>query len=258
MAAPDLLTPGLPARGGQAGLSSPWWELGTPDWLVADEDPAARTAVARLVGDRVGLVLCGDGAEALWAAGRRRPSVVIVSATLPVVPAAEVAAVLSRHRDGRETVLVGIGPGEADRGAAVLASGAVGVMSRPYRADEIEPLVRSHQEEMKQVLEERAVLVLGALRLDGPAYRVTAAGRPLPLRLREFELLRVLMLQGGGVVTLAQVQEHLHDPRGRPVSPNTIAVHVRHLRARLRGVAEIVTVRGVGYRLSTTDDDART
>ncbi len=255
MAAPDLLAADAPVRSLRSMVAAPWWDMGTSGWLVADEDPAARVAMARLVGTRVGLVLCGDGAEALWAAGRRQPSVVIVSATLPVVPAAEVAAVLSRHRDGRETVLVGVGVGEAERAAAVLASGAAGVVSRPYRSEEIEPLVRSHEDAMKSLLEERAVLTVGQLRLDGPAFRVTAAGRPVPLRLREFELLRLLMLNHGAVVTVTQVQKELCGSRGRPVSPSTIAVHVRHLRARLRGIVAIITVRGVGFRLSAPDEE---
>jgi DNA-binding response OmpR family regulator len=232
-----------------------WWEVDTPEWLVADEDPESREAVERLVDSRVALVMCGDGAEALWEAGHRRPSVVIVSATLPVVPAAEVAAVLSRHRAGRETVLVGVGLGEADRAASVLASGAAGVVSRPYRSQEIDRLIRSHQDEMKPFLENRAVLTVGSVRLDGPAFTVTAAGHHVPLRLREFELLRILMLHHGGVVTQAQMQGQLRGIRGGPVSANTIAVHIRHLRVRLRGVAEIVTVRGLGYRLSVTDEE---
>ena len=222
---------------------SPWLDAAPVGVLVADEDPAARADLPRLVGAGVDVTVCTDGAEALWQAGRVEPSVVILSATLPVVSAADVAAVLTRHGSVRGAVLVSVAVGEAEQAGPVLAAGATGVVSRPYRAGEIQPLLRGHLERRARVLE------AGDLALDGPAFEARAAGRPLRLTLREFELLRLLMIHVGRVVPPDIIRQEIWAVRGETVTANTIAVHVRHLRRHIAGVADIVTVRGVGYRL---------
>jgi DNA-binding response OmpR family regulator len=171
----------------------------------------------------------------------------VLSATLPVVSAADVAAVLVRHGEGLRAVVVGVGAGQAEFAGRVLAAGATGVVTRPYRSSEIAPLIRHHIGLARRPPDD--VLSVGPLRLDGPAFEVTAAGRTLPLTLREFELLRLLMIHAGMVVPLQRISRQLWGLRGASVRPNTVAVHVRHLRAHLAGTAEIVAVRGLGYRL---------
>jgi DNA-binding response OmpR family regulator len=192
--------------------------------------------------------VCGDGAEALWHAGRIGPAIVILSATLPVLSAAEVAGVLARHREGLDTIAVGVRIGEAERAGPVLVAGAGRVVSRPYRSGEIEPLLRECLERRGR-RPDQSVLTLGPLHLDGPAFEARVAGRPMHLTLREFELLRLLMMDAGRVVSHQRIRRQLGEARGKSVSPDAVAVHIRHLRARLVGAADILAVRGLGYRL---------
>jgi hypothetical protein len=74
---------------------------------------------------------------------------------------------------------------------------------------------------------------VGSLQLDGPAFEARAA----------------------------EIRGRLGNARGRSVSPDAVAVHVRRLRSRLTGVADILAVRGLGYRLRVTgerqDDEER-
>ena len=247
MAAPDRSGVSSPVRRWSPPVDA-WVETG-PSLLVADENAAASGDLRQLIGAGLSAILCGDGAEALWHAGRLAPEAVILSATLPGVPAADVAAVLARHREGRETIVVGVGSGEADLAGPVVAAGATGVVSRPYRSREILPLVRQSLLQAERRSQQSAVLTVGVLRLDGPAFEASVAGRPLRLPLREFELLRLLLASAGKVVTHEQIRRRLWHERGESITSNTIAVHVRRLRAHLEGVADIVVVRGVGYRL---------
>ena len=81
-----------------------------------------------------------------------------------------------------------------------------------------------------------------------PASRtVYRAGVPVPLSTREFDLLYVLMLNAGRVLSREQIEQHLYS-WGREVESNAVEVHVHHLRAK-RGSDLIRTVRGVGYVL---------
>jgi len=94
-----------------------------------------------------------------------------------------------------------------------------------------------------------SVTRLGPLAIDSDSYRVTAAGRPLDLTFKEFELLRFLAQQPGRVFTRPALLREVwgYDFYG---GTRTVDVHVRRLRAKLGPEHEhlIETVRSVGYR----------
>jgi DNA-binding response OmpR family regulator len=90
-------------------------------------------------------------------------------------------------------------------------------------------------------------LVMQDLVLDPAARSVTKAGEPVPLSMREFDLLHALMLNGDRVLSREQLEQHLYS-WGQEVESNAIEVHIHHLRRKI-GAARIQTVRGVGYML---------
>ncbi|CAM2161652.1 DNA-binding transcriptional activator QseB [Paraburkholderia sacchari] len=81
-----------------------------------------------------------------------------------------------------------------------------------------------------------------------PASRmVYRDGVPVTLSAREFDLLHVLMLNAGRVLSREQIEQHLYS-WGQEVESNAVEVHVHRLRSKL-GSDLIRTVRGVGYVL---------
>jgi DNA-binding winged helix-turn-helix (wHTH) protein len=77
-----------------------------------------------------------------------------------------------------------------------------------------------------------------------------------PLTYKEFELLQYLVLRQGRTIERAELISSLWSA-GDAEAPNerTIDVHVRRLRAKLRGYEDIVrTVRGAGYRFDRDAD----
>ena len=75
----------------------------------------------------------------------------------------------------------------------------------------------------------------------------------LPLTIREFSLLRQLMLRAGTVVSRTELLEHVWDAHYDGTS-NVVDAHVANLRRKLDlpgSPAPIETVRGVGFRLAT-------
>jgi len=83
--------------------------------------------------------------------------------------------------------------------------------------------------------------------LDPAARRATRQGEPVTLSTREFDLLHVLMLSAGRVLTREQLEQQLYS-WGQEVDSNAVEVHIHHLRKKL-GSGLIQTVRGVGYVL---------
>ena len=72
-------------------------------------------------------------------------------------------------------------------------------------------------------------------------------GERLSLVPREFSLLQALIEEPARVFTRSELEDKLYG-WGEEVGSNTIEVHVHSLRRKI-GADQIVTVRGVGYRL---------
>lgn len=83
--------------------------------------------------------------------------------------------------------------------------------------------------------------------LDPASRMVYLAGVPVTLSSREFDLLHVLMLNAGRVLSREQIEQHLYS-WGQEVESNAVEVHVHRLRSKL-GSDMIRTVRGIGYVL---------
>ena len=141
--------------------------------------------------------------------------------------------------------------GERVRG---LDAGADDYVVKPFAFAELVARLRAV---IRRGAHERpVVLQMGALRLDPAARRVLCGDDALPLTGRLFALLELLMRHGGEVVTRAEIEEHLWD-WAYEGSSNVIDVYIGSLRAKLRGHPRnpvIETVRGAGYRLTTTTE----
>ena len=97
------------------------------------------------------------------------------------------------------------------------------------------------------------LLIAGALTLDPERHIVMAGGARVELTLKEFELLRLLLLHPGVAFTREKLMERVWgtDYLGET---RTVDMHVRTLRQKLGACGEMIeTVRGVGYRLEAKE-----
>jgi DNA-binding response OmpR family regulator len=226
--------------------------VGSPFRLLVVEPDGA--AAAELTGQPQGhglsILICEDPAEALLLAGSMRPDAVLTAAELPFVDSVTLTRVL--HRRTGIPVIVGVGTQDRESGAAAIAAGATAWVSRPYQLPELLTVLRSIGADRPVDVE--PVIECGNLRLDPAALTVHLDGRPVRLPPREFQLLRLLMLNAARVVTRESIRRTVWaDGETGGDSSNTITVHIQRLRSRLggdpRNAAAIVTVRGIGYRL---------
>ncbi|MFG2076081.1 response regulator transcription factor [Nonomuraea maritima] len=222
-----------------------------PILLIADPDRAIVQELATAL-EQEGVAVSGasDGAQGLLQAGALQPDVVLVSATLPVIDAVEFVRAVRLARP--VPVLIGVGEGHAEQAVRALGAGAAACVARPYRVPELLPFVQAASPES------RKLLTVGGVELDVNAYQVRVDGQAVHLPLREFELLQYLMRNADRTVTREQIMRHVWHAAPN-TSTNTIAVHVKRLRARLGDEDDqlIQTVRGVGYRLVTPTSSAR-
>ena len=102
----------------------------------------------------------------------------------------------------------------------------------------------------------RAQLVVGDLVIDPAAHTVVIGGRAVDLSPREFDLLHALALEAGRVVAVDDLLSRVWGAEFAG-EPQVVYVHIRWLREKLEDhpsqPRRIVTVRGIGYRLTSED-----
>ena len=103
-----------------------------------------------------------------------------------------------------------------------------------------------------QAAEAAPVVTVGALEVDRRARRVTVAGQEIVLTRKEYDLLALLADDPGAVRTREEILERVWDPHWYGPT-KTLDVHVASLRRKLGDPTLVETVRGVGFRLRTTE-----
>ncbi|MBE9127462.1 MULTISPECIES: response regulator transcription factor NblR [unclassified Coleofasciculus] len=134
---------------------------------------------------------------------------------------------------------------------ACLQAGADDYFLKPYRSEPFLQMVRLYLEPNAGSTEQ---LRFGDLALDLTIRRAMRNGRAIDLTMKEFELLKYLMMHPREVLTREQILENVwgYDFMGES---NVIEVYIRYLRIKIEDEGEkrlIQTVRGVGYVLRET------
>ena len=132
--------------------------------------------------------------------------------------------------------------------ARALDSGAADYIVKPFSPTELAARVRA-------ALRSRAepeTFALGGLVIDYRHRRVTVDGRHAPLTVTEYEMLRLLSLSAGRVVTRESLLRQVWGGR-RPAGSDPVRSFVKKLRRKLGDDAArpawILNERGIGYRM---------
>jgi two-component system alkaline phosphatase synthesis response regulator PhoP len=139
---------------------------------------------------------------------------------------------------------------EAD---AVLAFeyGADDFMTKPFSTRELVSRVRAILRRSSTGDPDEKIKV-GPIMIDSENYEAFRNGEKMILTLKEYELLKALASSPGRVLSRDFLLDRIwgHEYYGET---RTVDVHIRHIRQKLGDDAGMIeTVRGVGYKLTTT------
>jgi len=128
-----------------------------------------------------------------------------------------------------------------------LNAGADDYLVKPFHLGELS--ARIHAVARRYGQQPNPVLKVGELSIELAARRLLRGKDDIDLTAREWAVLDRLAQRPGAVVSKAQIEEALY-AFGSEVESNTVEVYVSRLRKKI-GAANLLTVRGVGYRLAS-------
>ena len=212
--------------------------------LVEDDEMIGETVLESMRREGYAVDWAHDGREAELSLGSGVYDLVLLDLGLPKKDG---IAVLTdyRLRDGDAPVLVLTARDAVSERIGALDAGADDYLIKPFDIDELAARARALLR--RRTGKKQPVYRHGAVVLDPAGHEVTMNGESVALLPREFALLRALIEEPARVFTRAELEERMYG-WGEEVGSNTIEVHVHSLRRKL-GAEQIVTVRGVGYRL---------
>lgn len=226
--------------------------------LVEDEQSVADPIQRGLTEEGYQVDHARDGQEGLLLALTGSYDALILDWRLPGMDGLSIVERI-RGAKSRLPVLMLTAMRDIDYRVEGLNAGADDYLTKPFSFEEllarIRALMRRNLEARKPVGMDQVLLAAGPLQMDTIRRTVHLNGRLLILRMKEFQLLEVLMRRLDEVVTRTYIAELVW---GSPfeVTDNAIDVTVSNLRQHLEtDIAEnsqhivLETVRGVGYRL---------
>jgi DNA-binding response OmpR family regulator len=224
--------------------------------LLAEPEPHVRGFLERHLTDDgfevLGATACG---EALELAERTRPDLVLLGTTLPDATGLELCARLREGEPGRSwdrnvpvIVLGDDGTDAVDRVRA-FARGCDDFVPRPFDYEELLARIKAVLRRSAPATHE--VIQAGEIVVDQTTRRVTAAGQPVSLAGKEYELLVELASDPTRVFTKEELLRKVWGFRSMGRT-RTLDSHASRLRRKLAAAGtprHVINVWGVGYRL---------
>ena len=218
--------------------------------LVVEDDPTiSEPLVTGLTREGFDVQLAVSGADALAA---EPAEMVLLDLGLPDLDGRVVCQEL-RSRSTVPIIVVTARGDEIDR-VMLLELGADDYVVKPFGFRELVARIRAvlRRTNHERGAPEEVVTSWGGLVVDRRTRLVTVDDRAVSLTPKEYDLLTELASDAGAIFTREHLMEHVWDENWWG-STKTLDVHVASLRKKL-GAELIETVRGVGFRLTGTEE----
>lgn len=222
--------------------------------LVVDDEPAIRRFLRASLGAQGYQVIeaqTGHGALELFR--RNTPDVVVLDLGLPDGDGLDIIRTLREGGSAAPIIVLSSRTDEAGKVRA-LDLGADDYVTKPFGVEELLARLRAALRHRLQQQGEKPVFKSGDLTVDLVRRLVTVRGTDVKLSPREYDLLRLLVMHAGKVLTHRFI---LHEVWGTETDVQYLRIYIRALRQKIEADPDrpqlIVTEQGVGYRLRAAD-----
>ena len=196
--------------------------------LVVEDEPTILELLSgslRFAGYEV--VTAASGAEALRAAARARPDLILLDVMIPDGDGFEV---LRQIRSGRSVPVIFLtARGTVHDRVAGLTMGGDDYVTKPFSLDEVLARIQAVLRRSTGQGDGGSRMTIADLELDGDSHEVRRAGELISLTPTEFRLLRFLMANAGRVLSKEQIRDQVWEygtaTDRKPVEPLSL-IHI--------------------------------
>jgi two-component system response regulator RegX3 len=220
--------------------------------VVEDEESFVEALVVGLRREGFLVNVARDGTEAVQQFDKIRPDLILLDIWLPRKSGIDVCREI-RTRSKVPIIMVTAKSSEIDT-VVGLEVGADDYVTKPFRLRELVARMRAVMRRAPNgsaAAEPSESLEYGGLVLDPEKHEVHLRETLVPLPLKEFELLQLLMANAGRVLTRETLIDRIWGPN-YVGDTKTLDVHIKRLRSKVEDdpsrPARITTVRGLGYK----------
>jgi two-component system KDP operon response regulator KdpE len=221
--------------------------------LVVDDEPQILRALrVNLAARSYDVLTASNGRQALDAAARHHPDLVVLDLGLPDMDGVEVVRGLRGWSE--VPIIILSGRSESQAKVQALDAGADDYVTKPFNVEELLARVRAVSRRTV-VGEESATVQIGTAIVDLQAHRVTttAGGEDVRLTPTEWQLLEILVRNPGRLVSQGELIRSIRGPKY-----DDAAHYLRQFMAQLRRKLEpdparprhLLTEPGMGYRFA--------
>lgn len=219
--------------------------------LIVEDEPSLSEPLSFLLQkEGYETEIAADGREGLTAFDRAGADLILLDLMLPGLPGTEVCREI-RTRSSVPIIMLTAKDSEVDI-VVGLELGADDYVTKPYSTRELLARIRAVLRRRTEVDDDPdGVIEVEGVRMDVERHAVTVSGAEVPMPLKEFELLELLLRNAGRVLTRGQLIDRVwgSDYFG---DTKTLDVHIKRIRSKIEAnpsePTRLVTVRGLGYR----------
>jgi two-component system, OmpR family, KDP operon response regulator KdpE len=217
--------------------------------VIEDEPPIRRLLRTSLGANRFAVLEASNGRDALDLIAREKPEAILLDLGLPDIDGLSIIRTL-RGAGDKTPIVVLSSRGEEATKVEALDSGADDYVTKPFGMAELIARLRASLRHRVQAQGAEPVFESGDLRIDIVHRTVTVADKEVKLSPKEYDILRLLALHAGKVLTHRFLMAEIW---GAGADVQYLRIYVRQLRGKIEKSPEdprhIITETGVGYRL---------
>ena len=195
-----------------------------------------------------------DGEAGLAMAREKKPDLILLDVMMPKMMGFDVCRALREEGDNVPVIILTAREEEEDK-ILGLEIGADDYITKPFSVRELIARVKALLRRAAPQNEDEGILHVGGLTIDVGNYEAFRNGEKLSLTLKEFELLKLLVISRGKVLTRDFLLDRIwgYEFYGET---RTVDVHIRHIRQKLGDDAHYIeTIRGVGYKFNDRQEN---
>lgn len=225
--------------------------------IVDDEKDIVKMLDYNLKKEGYKTVSAHDGEEALRAANKEIPDLIILDLMLPGIDGLEVCKSLKKEPKTSAIPIIMLTAKSQELDKIIgLELGADDYVTKPFSPRELVARIKAVLRRIHERGKLPEVLKLGALTIDFSKIQVFLKDKNVALTAKEFELLKTLIKAKDKVLSREVLLDNIWGfSHAIDIQTRTVDVHIRTLRKKLKQEAKrIITVKNYGYRFEINED----